>query len=158
MTDEIEMPVEAIPVPAPPPDPDKEAAMRAAMFYERAKTERDGMLNLLEQAKIAVQVKDNQIGDLQVALATLTNRFDSLQNSYNEKVQDCADYEAILANHQIDLENMAGKLGKFEFSRVKRKRNGGAKRSESLPERPAGEVEMGGESPPVLAYSKPVLG
>src|SRR5215469_6168876 len=128
MAEIVEMPVEAN-LPTPGHDPDKEAAMRAAMFYERAKLERDEMMRLLEQSKVAIQVQDNQIASLKLEIATERNRYDALQNSYNEKVQDCADLEAVLASVQGVFEDHAARLGRFEFSRLKRKRNGSAKRN-----------------------------
>jgi hypothetical protein len=111
-------------LPVPTPDPDKEAAMRAAMFYDRAKQEREDLLHLLEQSKVALQIRDNQIAELQLAVATERNRFDSLQNSYNEALQDKADLEAILSTQQAHHEDQAARLARFEFSRLRRKRNG----------------------------------
>jgi hypothetical protein len=121
-------------LPVPAQDPDKEAAMRAAMFYDRAKQERDELLNLLEQSKIALQIKDNQIAELQLALATERNRVDSMQNAYNEKAQDCADLEAILSTQQAHHEDQAARLARFEFSRLRRKRNGKHKPSDAVPD------------------------
>jgi len=151
-----EKPIEAV-VPPPRHDADKEAAMRAAVFYDRAQQERDEHMRLLEQSKVAIQVQDNQINSLKLELATERNRYDALQNSYNEKVQDCADLEAILASVQGVFEDHAARLGRFEFSRLKRRRNGGAKRSEPVSDPQSGEGPLA-ELSSLVAHRKPVLG
>src|SRR5215472_18658249 len=122
MSDQVVLPVEAN-LPTPEHDLDKEAAMRAAMFYDRAKQERDEMMRLLEQSKMALQVRDHQIASLELQVATERNRYDALQASYNEAVQDKADLEAILSTQQAHHEDQASRLARFEFSRLKRKRN-----------------------------------
>jgi predicted nucleic acid-binding Zn-ribbon protein len=112
------------------------------MFYDRAKQERDELLNLLEQSKIALQIKDNQIAELQLALATERNRVDSMQNAYNEKAQDCADLEAILSTQQAHHEDQAARLARFEFSRLRRKRNGKHKPSDAVSDNGGSEAAL----------------
>ena len=146
-------------LPVPAPDPDKEAVMRAAVFYDRAKQERDDLLHLLEQSKMALDVRDHQIADLQLTLATERNRYDALQNSYNEKVQDCADLEAILSGVQGNLEDLAARLSRFEFSRLRRKRNGKHKPSDTVSDNGGGEGPLAELSSLVARGSAgPVLG
>jgi len=155
MTDDIELPVEAN-LPTPEHDPAKEAAMQAAFFHQQAIDERKRIMDALHQATKALEQKNFQIEQLNLALAERQNRHDSLQNSYNELIQDKADLEAILDNHQRDLENMAAKLSRFEFSRVrrvnKRKRGNG----DAMPD-PVGSKGEVAEQPPVLAHGSTVL-
>jgi len=149
---------EDVPVPMPVRDHSREAAMAAAAYYDEAKRERDNFIRLLEEAKVACQVKDNQIAELQLVVATERNRYDSLQSAYNEKLQDCADLEAVLAATQGSLEDHAARLGRFEFSRVKRKRNGSAKRNgEPVPDTSGSDAALA-ELSSLVAHGKPVLG
>ena len=152
-----------IPIPAemepPKPDLDQEAAMRAAVFYRRAKDERDEFIKLLEQSKVALEVRDNQLEMLKLELATERNRYDVLHHEYSEVQRDRADLEALLANLQTDLENQAAKLGRFEFTRLRtRRRNGKPKQpSEPVPDSVGSEIEVAiGET--VVAHVQPLLG
>lgn len=151
------MPEEAE-IPLPTPDPDREAAMRAAMFYDKAKQERDEFVRLLEQAKVACQVKDNQIARLEMEIATERNRYDSLQHSYNEALQDRADLEAILSTQRDHHEDQAARLAKFEFSRLRaRKRN--KRNGESVPDNAGSEAALADLASVVASgTAKPVLG
>ena len=94
--------------------------MQAAFFYQQSQDERARIMDNLHQATKALEQKNFQIDQLNLALAQQQNRHDSLQHAYNDLIQDKADLEAILDNHQRDLENMANKLSRFEFSRVRR--------------------------------------
>lgn len=158
MSEITEMPVEAT-IPLPTPDPQREVYVRAAMAYESAKAEREEFIRLLEQAKVAIQVRDNQIETLRGDLAVERTRYDSLQHSYNEALQDRADLEAILATQQAHHEDQAARLAKFEFSRLRRKRNGNKRNgpSDSVPDDAGSAVEVAiGEV--VLAHRKEMLG
>jgi len=156
MSDQVVLPVEAN-LPTPEHDPDKEAAMRAAMFYDRAKQERDEMLRLLEQSKMALQVRDHQIASLELQVATERNRYDALQASYNEAVQDKADLEAILSTQQAHHEDQASRLARFEFSRLKRKRNG-KRNGDAMSDASGSTVEVDIASVLASGTAGPVLG
>lgn len=139
---EMTLPVEAT-IPSPTPDPEKDAVLRAAVFYDRVKQERDDLLLKLEQARYACDVKDNQIRTLELSAATEQNRYDALHNAYNEALQDRADLEAILTTQQAHHEDQAARLAKFEFSRLRRnksrKRNGNG---ESVPDASGSEAVL----------------
>jgi len=120
-------------LPTPQVDPDRDAAMRAAVFYDRARQERDDLLRLLDEAKVALGIKDNQIQALKLEVAAERNRHDALQSCYLEALQDRADLESLLAGLQGMFEDQAKRLGAFEFSRLRRKRNGNGKRSHAEP-------------------------
>ena len=146
-------------LPVPTQDPDKEAVMRAAVFYDRAKQERDDLIHLLEQSKMALEVRDHQIADLRLQVATLNNRLDSMQNAYNEKAQDCADLEAILSTQQAHHEDQAARLARFEFSRLRRKRNGKHKPSDAVSDASGSEAALAELSSVVARRSaEPLLG
>jgi hypothetical protein len=157
MSDEVQLPVEAtIPLPHPA-DPDREAAMRAAMFYDRAKQERDDMIRLLEQSKLALEVKEHHIQTLKLDNATERNRYDVLQTAYAEALQDKADLEAILSTQQAHHEDQAARLAKFEFSRLRRKRNGDKRNGKTVPDTSGSEGPLA-ELTSLVAHGKAVLG
>jgi hypothetical protein len=127
MTDEVKLPEEAT-IPLPPKDAAEEAAMQAAFFYQQAKDERARMIAELTRATKALEEKNYQIEQQKRLLAERDDRYALLEGAYYEAIRDRADLEAILAATQGQLEDTAARLGKFEFSRLKRKRNGNGKR------------------------------
>jgi chromosome segregation ATPase len=146
-------------LPVPAPDLNKEAAMRAATYYDLVEQERTEHRRLLEQAKMACEVKDHQIDDLRLQVATLNNRLDSMQNAYNEKAQDCADLEAILSTQQAHHEDQAARLARFEFSRLRRKRNGKHKPSDAVSDTSGSEAALAELSSVVARRTaEPLLG
>ena len=132
--------------------------MRAAVFYDRAKGERDELIQMIEKAKLAIQVRDNRIASLELQVATEQNRYDTLHNAYNEALQDRADLEAILATQQAHHEDQAARLSKFEFSRIRNKRRSNGKRSgEPVLDARGSPSEMASGAS-VLAHGEPMLG
>jgi hypothetical protein len=124
--------------------------MAAAAFYDRAKLEREAMIRRIQELEMTVCVKDNHIEALKLEVSAGANRYDVLQGAYNDKVHDCADLEAILAGTQGNLEDLAARLGRFEFQRVKRNKRNGSKRSDPVPDAP-GSTDPLAEFASVLA-------
>jgi|SRR5215469_5908545 len=120
---EAMMPYEAPPVPTVVQDPDKQAAIRAATYYDRVEAEREQHRQLLEQAKIALEIQITRNGDLQKLLDAERDRYALIERAYHDAIQDRADLEAILADERDHHEDRASRLGRFDFSRL-RKRNG----------------------------------
>jgi chromosome segregation ATPase len=158
MTEETmpELPVE-VNVPMPEQDRRKQVMLQAAAVYDAAEDERREMLRLIEQSKIALEVRNNQIDELKLALAEERNRHASLQHAYNDLIQDKADLEAILDNHQRDLENMASKLSRFEFSRVRRGKRNGKRAGQSMPDA-SGSADPLADISSLVAHGAKVLG
>jgi hypothetical protein len=129
-------------IPAPIQDPDKEAAIRAATYYDRVEIERAEQRRFLEQAKIALEVQLHRNADLQKQLDGERRMHESTQQLLNQKIQDCADLEATLAVEQDHHEDRAARLSRFEFSRL-RKRNGRPKRNgDTVPDDTGSTVEV----------------
>jgi len=137
------MPEAVPPVPVVVQDEDKQAAIRAATYYDRVEVERAEHRRLLEQSKIALEVQIARIGDLQKILDAERIMHASTQQLLNQKIQDCAELEATLAIERDNYENGAARLGRFEFSRNKRRNGKHTKRNgDSLPDTTGGEVQV----------------
>jgi hypothetical protein len=141
MSEEVTLPVEAI-IPLPPKDAAEEAAMQAAFFYQQAKDERARIMGDLARATKALEEKNYQIGQLQSALNEERKEHAFTKQAYENAIRDCADLEAVLAVEQDFHEDRAARLAKFEFSRLKRRRNGKHKPSDTLPDTIRSEGEM----------------
>jgi|SRR5215472_3997008 len=130
-------------VPVVVQDEDKQAAIRAATYYDRVEAERAEYRRLLEQSKIALEIQIARLGDLQKLLDAERTMHASTQQLLNQKLQDCAELEATLAIERDHYENGAARLGRFEFSRD-RKRNGkrSKRNGDSLPDTTGSEVEV----------------
>ena len=123
MSDEVTMPVEAT-IPLPTPDPDKEVMLRAAVAYDNAKQEREKLLAMGEKATIALEVSQLHVNTLEATLTAERDNHVFLQKAYEDAIRDRADLEALLAVEQDHHEDRAARLAKFEFSRLRNKRNG----------------------------------
>jgi septal ring factor EnvC (AmiA/AmiB activator) len=150
MTEEMTVPGEAV-IPLPRQDHDKEAAIRAATYYDRVETERTEQRRLMEQAKIALEVQLHRNADLQKQLDDERRMRASDQQFISALTQDKADLEATLAVEQDHHEDRAARLSRFEFSRLKRRNGKHPKRNgDSVPVDTGSEVEVAID-PSVLA-------
>ena len=136
------LPENVPPLPVVVPDPDKQAAIRAATYYDRVEAERERDRRLMEQAKIALEVQLHRVADLQKLLDDERRMHASTQQLLNVAIQDKADLEAILATEQDHHEDRARRLSGFDFSRNKR-RNGKHKRNgDSVPDVAGSTVQV----------------
>jgi hypothetical protein len=145
------MPEEVPPVPAVVQDENKQAAIRAATYYDRVEAERAEHRRLIEQAKMALEIQLHRNTDLQNLLDEERKMRASDQQFINAIMSDKADLEAILATQQAHHEDQAARLSRFEFSRLKRRNGKHSKRNgDPMPDVTGSAVEVGID-PSILA-------
>jgi hypothetical protein len=154
MSEMPELPVEAK-LPRPIVDIEQDAMMKASAAWARAAAEKQDLQNQLDNLQDQLGKAVIGLEMLQLTLAEERNRHASLQNAYNEIVEERATFEAILAVERDHHEDRASRLGHFEFPRVKRKRNG-KRNGDAMPNVLGSEGAVAGP-PPVLAHGPKVL-
>jgi len=138
MSEQVILPKEVPPVPKVVRDEDKEAAIRAATYYDRVEAEREQHRQLLEQSKVALEVQMIRMGDLRQELDCVRGERDAL-------MEECVAYRELYAN-------LKASLARFELPDVRRaaKRNGKHKPSDTVSDSIGSAVEVALD-PSVLA-------